>query len=350
PEVFLWVLLPPLLFEAAFAIEWTEFARVGISVGVFATVGVVISAAIASAVMLLVLHTPWPVAVLFGILVAATDPVAVVALFHRANVAPRLRTFVESESLLNDGTVVVLGRVVALLVASGSVSAAFVVSNFVSVSVGSLFIGAAVGLAGTLLTSRVDDYLVEATISLVVAYGSFALAQDLGLSGVLATVAAGVVLGNIGRRFGMSAQTREAVTLLWEFLAFVANSFVFLLLGAAVIPGRLWTILPDVLIGVLAALLGRAVVTYGLGAVVAFLFVEPRLRWQSVLFWGGLRGALPVVVALDLAEQVDAPSLPSLVLGVVFVSLIVQGLTLDPMLRRVFSERHTQVPKEFNAS
>ena len=340
PDLVLWVLLPPLLFEAAFTIRWDTLLRVGLAVLIFATLGVLLAGFITAAIIVFVLHLPVEVAVLFGVLVSATDPVAVVALFRQMPVPSQLRTFIEVESMLNDGTVVVLGRVLALFFVGGQLSVSAVVGDFIGIALGGLGIGVLVGLIASLITRRIDDYLVETTLSVVVAYGSYALAEGLGTSGVLAAVGAGIALGNVGRRIGMSEQTQTAITLLWEFLAFVANSFVFLLLGLAVVPRALLAIWPNIVVGVLAAWLGRAVLVYGLGTLIALVIGRPKLAWQHVIFWGGLRGALPVVVAISLAEGLHLPSrLPTLVLGVVVVSLLIQGMTLEPVIKRALNLR-----------
>jgi CPA1 family monovalent cation:H+ antiporter len=335
PDLFLWVLLPPLLFEAAFILRWDHLARVGPTIAVLATVGVIVSALLTAGVMTLVLKLPWETSLLFGALVAATDPVAVVAFFRQARVTPELRALVEGESLLNDGTSVVLVSVITLMLTAGQVNLVTAATGFVVIAVGGLAIGVGVGILGALLQRETNDYLVEATLSLVVAYGSYLIAQEAGVSGVLAVVAAGSVLGNFGRRFGMSAKAREEINDLWEFLAFLANSLVFLLLGVAVIPTTLRGMLPLIAVGVVAMLAGRAAVSYGLGTVLGVLSGLPSLPWRHVLFWGGLRGALPVVVAVSISsEQAVPPELQQLVLGVVVVSLLIQGLSLEPVLRR----------------
>lgn len=342
PEVFLWILLPPLLFEAAFAVRWDHLAPVAPTVTLLATLGVVLSAAVTAAVMVLGLHLPLQTAALFGVLVSATDPVAVVAFFRQARVQPELRALVEGESLLNDGAAIVLVRVLTVAFAMGGAGAAVsplgAVGEFLKVAVGGLAVGVTVGFLGSIVSRGTTEYLAETTLSVVVAYGSYLAAEELGVSGVLAVVGAGSVLGNFGRRFGMSARARDAVAHLWEFLAFITNSLVFLLLGVAVVPRVLEEMLPAIGVGVLAALFGRAVTAYGLGGLIAWGLKMPPLAWRNVLFWGGLRGALPVIVALGIsAGPGGPPELRNLVLGVVVVSLLIQGLTLEPILRRTLA-------------
>lgn len=335
PDLFLWVLLPPLLFEAAFILRWDHLRPVAPTIVILATIGVVLSALVTAAVLALAVGLPWTVAALFGATVAATDPVAVVAFFRRSGVDPKLRALIEGESLLNDGTSVVLVGVLTETLATGQPNAAAAIGNFCFIALGGLIVGILVGLLGSVLQRGLSDHLAETTLSVVVAYGSFLLAHHAGVSGVLAVVAAGSVLGNFGRRFGMSSRAREEIDGLWEFLAFVANSLVFLLLGVAVHPNAIQGLLPVTVVGVIGMLAGRACVSYGLGSLTAAAWRIPSLNWRHVLFWGGLRGALPVVVAISVSSEPGIPPLfQSLVLSVVVVSLVFQGISLEPVLRR----------------
>ena len=341
PELVLDLLLPPLLFEAAFALRWKPLARMSFPVSILATFGVAVSAIVGATVLVVTAGLPWSLALLFGVLVAATDPVAVVAFFQNAQVAPELRALVEGESLLNDGIAVVLVGVLGELTVGSHLDPVLVLRNLVWVAVGGLVVGGVVGLAGSLLARGTSDYLVEATVSVATAYGSYLIAEQLHVSGVLAVVATGSVFGNFGRRFGLSRQTEESIDLLWRFFAFIANSLVFLLLGSAVVPSALVQLGPLIGLGVVAALLGRAVAAYGLGGLLAAVTKSPPLAWRHVLFWGGLRGALPVVVAIAVSEkfQLD-PLLHELVLSVVLVTLFIQGITLQPVLARALAPAH----------
>jgi CPA1 family monovalent cation:H+ antiporter len=336
PDLVLLVLLPPLIFEAAFAIEWEGLRRSAVALAGMATMGVVLSALLTAALGIWLVGLSVGDAAIFGVLVAATDPVSIIAFFREANVHRDLRALVEGESLLNDGTVVVLVGVVAAAVGLGQISVLGAIGQFLWLSAGGLVVGAAVGLAGAIVTPRRDDYLLEATISVAVAYGSYLLAQEIGLSGILATVAAGSVLGNAASHRGLSASTRESIEKLWDFLAFVANSFVFLLLGIAVAPATLLHLLPVIAVGVVAAMAGRIACVYVVGGLAFRISGVPTLRWRHVLVVGGLRGALPVVLARSLGTGDSGSLLGSaipiedLVLGVVVVTLIVQGLALKP--------------------
>src|SRR5262249_19701275 len=206
---------------------------------------------------------PVELAFVVGAIVSATDPVAVVALFRRLRAPNRLATLVEAESLFNDGTAIVV-----FVIAVGAIGAATspldAVVSFVVTVVASAVIGGVAGVVASWVVSRIDDHLVELTISLVLAYGTYLVADQLHESGVIATVVAGVAFGTLGRRWGMSTRTQEAIDLVWEFFAFILNALVFLLIGLTITVGALSGVLSTIAWGVVAILVGRALVVYGL--------------------------------------------------------------------------------------
>ena len=200
------------------------------------TVGVLISAAIVSIGMTRILGWPLGASLIFGILIAATDPVSVIALLKDLGIAGRLRLLVESESLFNDGVAAVLFGLALPYAQNHSGMDLSSWYLLVSVSGGGVATGIVVAVAALLVAGRTRDHLVETAVTTVAAYGAFLLADDLHVSGVLATVSAGLVFGTIGlraggRRLGLSRQGQAFVLDLWEFLAFIANSVVFLLIG-----------------------------------------------------------------------------------------------------------------------
>ena len=225
------VFLPPLIFEAAFALQWKELRRELPVVLVLATLGVVLAAAVTAAGMRYVIGWQWQSALVFGVLIAATDPVSVIATFKEAKAQGRLLLLIESESLFNDGTAAVLFAICLVFASGQSLGPLEAAAKLGYMVAGSLICGAAVAGGALLLTGKTDDHLVEITFTTVAAYGSFLLAEHLNLSGVLATLMAGLMLGNLGKLGIMSDRGREAVQIFWEYAAFVANSFVFLLIG-----------------------------------------------------------------------------------------------------------------------
>ena len=338
------IVLPPLLFEAAINIHWHELRRDLVPVLVLAIVGTVAAAAIVASGLVWALGWPLPFALLFGVLIAATDPVSVIAMFKDNGVGGRLRLLVESESLFNDGAAAVLFTLVLAWTETGDVSSALpadeIMWRLVVIVLGGVMAGLSCAWATIALVGRTGDYLVESTLTTVAAYGSFLLAERFHGSGVLATVAAGLVTGNVGLfaesgRSRLSLKGREFILALWDFIAFLANSLVFLLIGLAVatIPfDRLGIRALSIIL--LLVLLSRAATVYPL----SYLF--SRSQWaistrdQHILWWGGLRGALGLALALSLP-----PALPYrgeilvATFAVVVFSVVIQGLTMPLLLR-----------------
>jgi CPA1 family monovalent cation:H+ antiporter len=283
------------------------------------------------------LHWSWIGASLFGVLIAATDPVAVIAAFKEMKADKRLCMLVESESLLNDGVAAVGFAVLVAVAAGASPGVASVVPAFLWTLLGGALVGGIVSGLILLLAGRTNDHLVEITLTTLAAYGSFLIAERLHASGVLASLTAGLVIGNLGSMGAISDTGRPHVLAAWEFFAFVANSFVFLLIGMQLVGAPMsrlgWV---TAAIAILLVLAGRAVAVYPL----ANLFRPTKLRVpfgvQNVLFWGGLRGALGLALALTVPPSV--PERESIILSafaVVAFSIFVQGLTMPWLVERL---------------
>jgi CPA1 family monovalent cation:H+ antiporter len=339
------VVLPPLLFEAALNLHWKELSRDALPVLTLALLGTLLSAAVVAAGMVSVLSWPLTSALLFGVLIAATDPVAVIAMFKDNGVIGRLRLLVESESLFNDGVAAVLFTL-ALAWAQATDGDPVTVSEAVRVVLltvgGGILAGLACAGAAIAVAGRTSDHLIEATLTTVTAYGSFLLAEHFHCSGVLATVTAGLMMGNLGvlakgQQGMISSRGREFVLSLWDFVAFIANSLVFLLIGLAVAHTHFTGMGITPLVGVIAlVLLARALTVYPL----SLLFI--RSRWaipfsaQHILWWGGLRGALGLALALSLPPSLEFRSeILVATFGVVVFSVVVQGLTMPLLLRKL---------------
>jgi len=333
-ELVFTALLPPLVFEAALYLRWQQLRRELSVVLVLATAGVAISASVTALGMYYAVQWEWTSALVFGILIAATDPVSVIATFKEQHVHGRLRLLVEAESLFNDGTAAV-GFALALAFAQGmNVSGPSIPLALLTTSIGGIACGAAV--AGTLLViaGRTTNNLVELTLTTVVAYGSFLIADRLGLSGVLATVTAGLLVGNIGPLGSISAKGRESVNSFWEFAAFVANSIIFLLIGIHEAEQPFALIVPAIVAAIVFVLLGRALSVYPLCAIFAYSNLRIAVKHQHVMFWGGLRGALALALALGLPPDMPhANEIVRVTFAVVAFSVFVQGLTMGPLLR-----------------
>jgi CPA1 family monovalent cation:H+ antiporter len=243
---------------------------------------------------------------------------------------------VEGESLLNDGTAVVFFGLILSVVGGRELSVAEAVVDFLRVVGLGIAVGAAISYGAARVIQRVDDAMVEITITTVAAYGSFALAEQLHASGVIATVVAGMVCGNYAASTGMSATTRLAVESFWEYIAFALNSVVFLLIGLQVHVDDLMASWQAICAAYLAVTVGRAVVVWLVVLLLRRTAERTPPSWAWVLTWGGLRGGLSMVLALGLPP--DFPHrevLVTMTFGVVVVSILLLGFTVGPLLRRL---------------
>lgn len=329
-------LLPPLLFEAALLIHWDQLRRDFPVIVVLATLGVLISAAVTATGMHYLTHWHWLSAIVFGALIAATDPVSVIATFKEAKAHGRLLVLIEAESLLNDGTAAVLFGVVVAVAAGQHLSPFQVTFMLLREIGGGILCGAGVSVAALFLTGRTDDHLVEITFTTVAAYGSFLLADHFGLSGVLATITAGLVMGNLKTFNTISARGREAVEAFWEYASFVANSLVFLLIGMHEANQNFKAIWIPALIAIAVVTLSRAVEIYPSCLLFFRSSLRIPLKQQHVLFWGGLRGALALALALGLPTEIAGrDKIIGVSFAVVAFSVFIQGLTIRPFLRNM---------------
>jgi monovalent cation:H+ antiporter, CPA1 family len=338
PQLILEIFLPPLLFEAAWNLPWREFKENWISIVLYATIGVIVSLLIVAFALDRFTFLTLPIALLIGASIAATDPVAVVSLFKELGASPRLKAVTEGESLLNDG-VAIVAFVVLLGIPMGtevfSVSAT-IARSLTFMGIG-LAIGMLVGFGVSRLTQRFDLPLVEQSLTLVSAYGAYLLSEHLGGSGVIAVVATGMILGNFGSRIGMSPRTRMIVTDFWEFVAFFVNSIIFLLIGTQIRYSSLAENSYLILIAILAAVVARFIVVFGLGAINNVISKgKLSLPEQTVLWWGGLRGAIPIALALSTPESLPGrQELIEIVFGIVLFTLLVQGLSMQWLMQKL---------------
>jgi CPA1 family monovalent cation:H+ antiporter len=330
------IFLPPLIFEAALQLDWKPFRRELPVTLVLAVAGVAIAASVVAAGMHWLVGWSWLGAAFFAVLIAATDPVSVIASFRELKVEPRLSMLVESESLLNDGVVAVLFAVLLAIVVGGSSSTASVLGDFLWTMGGGVVIGLLSGGAVLLIAGRTEDHLVEITLTTVAAYGSFLAAEDLHASGVLASLTAGLVIGNVGRLGAISHKGHGHLRDAWDYFAFLANSFVFILIGMNV--ARMPVGLPWLTTGAIAVVLvlvGRAAGVYSLSTAFRRSRLAVPTRYQHVLFWGGLRGALALALALALPKIPERGAIILMTFLVVAFSLFVQGLTMPTLVRRL---------------
>jgi CPA1 family monovalent cation:H+ antiporter len=331
------IFLPPLVFEAALQLDWKRFRHERPLTLALAFVGVTVASAVVALGMRTLLGWSWIGAALFGVLIAATDPVAVIATFKELKSPKRLSMVVESESLLNDGVAAVAFAVLVAIASGQEPTAAQVLPQFVWTLFGGILIGGIVTEAILLLAGRTEDRIVEITLTTIAAWGSFLLAEDLGASGILASLTAGLMVGNLGWLGAISSAGRPHVLAAWEYFAFLANSFVFFLIGiheASVPLGIVGWVAAGT--AILLVLIGRLISVYPIAAAFRSSRLKLPLKYQHVLFWGGLRGALALALALAIPNSVPE-KLAIIVTAFVVVafSVFVQGLTVPWLVKKL---------------
>jgi Na+:H+ antiporter len=334
PAVLLFAFLPPLLFDASFRIDEREVRAYARPVFLLAVPGVLLTAAIVGIATTAALGLPLAVGLVFGSIVAATDPVAVIAIVKQLALPRHLIVIPEAESLLNDGMAITLYTVFLQFALGGAVTPLDALGLLALEVAGGIGVGVACGFVFSRLTSLIDDPLLEMMLSTVLAYGSYLLADSLHASGALACVAAGFVHGAYGRRIGMSPRTSERLDHMWEYLGFVANAILFLLVGLTADVAAFARNLGPQLVACGSVVVARAIVVELVGMATArtALAIPPRER--IVFIWAGLRGALTIALALGLpAATPNRGLLIDMAFGVALVTLVGFGLTLPLLLR-----------------
>lgn len=347
-DILFLVFLPGLIFEAAFNIRFASLWRDKAAILGLAIPGVAISIGLTASLLVLAttaFHhllgsylTPidWSLALVFGAAIAATDPIAVVALFRRLGVPPRLTLLLEGESLLNDGTAIVFFGLVLSFIAHETNSASSLLIEFGRVVGGGLLIGGVVGVIAVFVLQRVDDTMIEITITMLVAYGSFLLSDQLGFSGVISTVTAGLICGNYATRSSISPSSLLAMRSFWEYIGFALNSMIFLLMGFEINLDSILSIWPLILLSWIVATLARGILVTGVHYLLHLTPARMPPSWSVILTWGGLRGALSMVLALSLPADLPAREpIISLVFGFVLLSILLQGLSMTSLARRL---------------
>lgn len=334
-ELIFTVFLPPLIYEAALYIRWAELRRDFPVILAFATLGVLLSAGVTAIGMHFIVAWQWESAILFGVLIAATDPVSVIATFKEAGVHGRLRLLVEAESLFNDSTAAVAFVIAMVFATGGEITLSGTIQTLAFMVFGGILCGVIVAGSVLLIAGRTDDHLVEITLTTIAAYGSFLLAEHFHLSGVLASLTAGLLTGNIGSLGSISDKGRDAVESFWEYAAFVVNSLIFILIGIREAHQDFVGLFLPILVAIILVIVGRAAAIYPISILFSRSTLQIKKSHQHILFWGGLRGALALALALGLPPEIpQRDEIVTVAFGVVGFSVIVQGLTITPLLRK----------------
>jgi CPA1 family monovalent cation:H+ antiporter len=337
PELILSIFVPPLIFEAAFHLELRQLRQNLTPILILAAPGVLLSTLMVGGLVAVGAGLPLATALVFGALISATDPVAVVSLFRALGVPRQLALTVEGESLFNDGTAIVIFRIALAAALTGAFDPVVGVFDFLRVAAGGIAVGVVLGWLVAQFVAHMDDRLIVTTLTTLSAYGSYLIAEQIHVSGVLAVVAAGLLCGNLGMA-NATPTTKIMIFNLWEYLAFLANSVVFLLIGLNVDLPQLWANLDAIGVAVVAVLVSRALVVYGLSWLAHVLGKGPHFpfQWRHVLFWGGLRGAISLALALSLPVALaHRDELQAMTFGVVLFTLLAQGTSIRFLLDRL---------------
>ncbi|MFK0569695.1 cation:proton antiporter [Endozoicomonas sp.] len=354
-DLIMYVLLPVLVFEAAINIKLSALIKGLVPVLILAIFGVVLSTLVIGVILGELTPVSLAGALLFGALISATDPVAVIALFKEVKAPERLSLLMDAESLFNDATAIVMfGIVLSIIQAGTGITGGTVFASiieFFRVFFGGIFIGTAMG-AGMLALLRLSRGMpyVHIALTTILAFASFIIADYVfETSGVMSVIAAGIITRSYGRRAMADFMTLRHLDPYWEFMAFVANSFIFLLLGLSEDfllrdAGHISHTYPTLLIAIVTVLLARFLVVYLLLSVSNLIPLSDKVDGNSmkVMFWGGLRGVVPVALMLSIPDSMAEKHLIiEMTLAVVLFSLLIQGTTIGWLMTRLGIKRQT---------
>jgi CPA1 family monovalent cation:H+ antiporter len=334
-ETLLTVFLPPLIFEAAWNLDAASLRRTAARIVVLALPGTLFTAFAVAAALAATGALPFAAALLFGAIVAATDPVAVVAAFRAVEIPLDLKTLIEGESLFNDGVALVLFGIALALASGNGVSLPAAVLNGAVAIAGGIAVGTVLALLCTFVLRATSAAEYEVTITLVLAYGAYEIASFFGWSGIFATAASAIVLrAAVAALPGAIANANE-VDRIWSAAAFVANATVFLATGLLIQPARIAHEPVLVIVAVVTVWATRAVL-----ALVTFRGNAGRIT----AFLAGMRGALPLALALELPDSLAfRPQIIDGTFAVVLATTVLQGIPLVPVVGRLYGK--TRAPE-----
>jgi CPA1 family monovalent cation:H+ antiporter len=336
------IMLSFLLFAGAFHLDGRSMKAQRISILAFSTIGTLISTFLVGSMLFagcILLHFPIPFiyCLLFGALISPTDPIAVLSILRQANIPGSLETKINGESLFNDGVAIVIFITIYQIIAGGAghLHAGDILWLFLREAGGGLLLGALLGYLGYFLLRSIDHYQIEVMITLAIVTGGYLLADQLGVSGPLAMVVAGLITGNKSREEVMSHTTRDYIDKFWEMIDEFLNAILFLLIGLEmlVLPfNKIFIVLGVVCIPI--TLLARY-----LSVLIPISLLQYRTTFEknaiSILTWGGLRGGISVALALSLPQEIHGQLFIVITYIVVLFSILVQGLTIRKVVKRL---------------
>ncbi|ARI81231.1 sodium:proton antiporter [Microcystis sp. LEGE 00066] len=347
PFLVLNLFLPILIFEAAINTDISRLRSTFKPIALLAGPGSVFSAAIIAVLVKFGLGLDWIPALLVGVILANTDTVSIIAVFKEIRVPSRLSTIVEGETLFNDAAALVTFNLLLVIYATGTISTTQVIKEVLIVALGGGLVGAVLGYLCLPIYVRLRDPLSSLLLTVALALGAFQLGQFLGVSGAVAVVIAGLVFGNLGLPRSASASDRITLISFWEYAGFIVNTFIFLLIGIEINPLTLWQTLPSIVLVILAYQLGRILSVYSLLWVLRWIDRPIPLRWQHILILGNIKGSLSMALAVAIPLTLTGRELIiELVFGAVLFSLVIQGLALPWLIKKLDISQVSAVTRE----
>ena len=329
-NLILGIVVPPLMFEAAMRTRFEVFRTVQKTVIGLAIFGVVISAIVSAFILNVALGLPLAVALLFGVIISPTDPITIVSVLRRVQAPEKLTTILESEAFLNNATPVILFPIALSL----SFNPMRSLSQFAVILLGGVAVGLLVSGIAELLHKLITEPLAETSFTIAVMYGSYALAESLGVSGLIAVPIAGLYMGNRTMRTAMSEETRMTMTKFWEVVTFLASSFAFLLIGLKTDFELLVAFFPFIIVAFAAILVARILSVYPILWLAEVLGEKIPNPWKRIVAFAGLRGAVSVALVLSLPESGSGGIIAAMIFGVALLSLIIQAEILQAYVRK----------------
>ncbi|PIY35347.1 MAG: Na+/H+ antiporter [Candidatus Aenigmarchaeota archaeon CG_4_10_14_3_um_filter_37_21] len=347
PEVIFFIFLPPLIFEGAYHMDFQELKRNIKPISAFAIFGVLLSTFFVGFLLNKFLGFPWHTAFLFGAIISPTDPISVLAIFKKVRVPKRLSVILEGESIFNDGVGIVLFRIILGLIATGTFSIINSISGFLASSVEGIVLGIAVGLLAVEIIKKVDDHLLELLITIIVAYGCFLLGDSFHISGIVAIAVAGLIIGDKKTKI-MKPSAQISIFTFWEFAVFIVNSLIFLLIGLKLRIGTFISNFSLILAVSLIVLLSRFLSVYLLSGILNRFNQKITKKWKFVISMGGLRGSIPIALALSLPITFEYYDIfASVIFGVVVISIVFGGLSLIPIIDKLKLRKRADIEFEY---
>lgn len=335
--LFVGLVLPPLLFETMMRIRYRDLRAVVRPALRLATIGVVIATIVGGLFLWQIARLPFVASFVFASLIAPTDTATVLEIFRRARLPRKLSTLMETEAAFNDATGITIFTIIITSVSVSQLSLFQAATSFGIILGGGVFVGLAIALGAHVLSRIVTDPMSETMITITAVYGSFTVAEALGVSGLVAVAIAGLYYGNSTVKTWVRPQTLRIVRNFWRIMAFIANSLAFLYIGFSTDLARIVADLFAIAIAFTAVVVARAAVVYPLLGT-SKVSGEPIPRpWMNVAFLGGMKGALSIALAASLPANTPSRDLiTSMVLGVAFLSIIIQGFILSRYIRKMF--------------